>query len=354
MAVTPLRPLTAAVLLLGAALLLPSCTRGEDDAATRPTPSIITSHEPTPLAANGRLHVCGLNLCNEHGRAIQLRGMSTHGIHWFSQCYNDNSLDVLAGEWKADLLRIAMFVQHDGYEKDPDGLTEQVIDLVDLAGQRGMYAIVDFHVYEPGDPRYNTERAKTFFGEVAPRFAGRKNVIYEIANEPNGVRWPAVAEYARQVIPVIRAADPDAVILVGTPAWSSMSRSDEVDPAEVYDHPLSFQNVMYTFHFYAASHDDSYRSVLEDAAGRLPMFVSEFGTVEHTGDGVFDQVSATGWLDLLDRLKLSYANWTFSDADESSAAFVPGTCTSGRYSFPQQLTPSGAFIKARISTPDDF
>ena len=55
-----------------------------------------------------------------------------------------------------------------------------------------MYAIVDFHTLTPGDPNSNLERAKTFFATVAAGNADRKNVIYEIANEPNGVCWAAI------------------------------------------------------------------------------------------------------------------------------------------------------------------
>ena len=38
------------------------------------------------MAINGQLHVCGVNLCNQNNKAIQLRGMSTHGIQWFASC----------------------------------------------------------------------------------------------------------------------------------------------------------------------------------------------------------------------------------------------------------------------------
>jgi hypothetical protein len=43
---------------------------------------------------------------------------------------------------------------------------------------------------------------------------------------------------------------------------------------------------MYTFHFYAASHGDSYRAEVARAAALIPIFVTEFGTVTYTGGGV--------------------------------------------------------------------
>ncbi|MFB8027736.1 cellulase family glycosylhydrolase [Streptomyces sp. NPDC056465] len=308
----------------------------------------------TPVDINGQLHVCGVNLCNQYNRPIQLRGMSTHGIQWFSQCYNAASLDALADDWKSDLLRTAMYVQEDGYETDPAGFTAKVNGLVDMAEARGMYALIDFHTLTPGDPNHNLARAKTFFASVAARNAAKKNVIYEITNEPNGVSWSAVKSYAEQVIPVIRAADPDAVVIVGTRGWSSLGVSDGSDENEVVSNPVNATNLMYAFHFYAASHKDTYRSTLSRAASRLPLFVTEFGTVSATGGGAMDRASTTAWLDLLDQLKISYANWTYSDAPESSAAFKPGTCNGSDYSSSGVLTESGALLKSRISSPDNF
>ncbi|MEV5322195.1 cellulase family glycosylhydrolase [Streptomyces sp. NPDC052687] len=308
----------------------------------------------TPVSVNGQLHVCGVHLCNQHNRPIQLRGMSTHGIQWFSKCYNNASLDALAKDWKSDLFRIAMYVQEQGYETDPAGFTSRVNSLVDMAEARGMYALIDFHTLTPGDPNYNLDRAKTFFASVAARNAAKKNVIYEIANEPNGVSWTAIKSYAEQVIPVIRAADPDAVIIVGTRGWSSLGVSDGSNETEVVNNPVNATNIMYAFHFYAASHKDNYRAAVSRAATQLPLFVTEFGTVTATGGGTMDRASTTAWLDLLDQLKISYANWTYSDANESSAAFKPGTCNGTDYSSSGVLTESGALLKSRISTPDSF
>jgi endoglucanase len=336
---------------------------------TTPTPTATSTSSPTPtvtptspvgttpVAINGQLHVCGVNLCNQFNRAIQLRGMSTHGLQWFARCYNDAALDVLAQDWKADVLRLAMYVQEDGYETNPAGFTNQVNGLVDKAEARGMYALIDFHTLTPGDPNYNLARAKTFFASVAARNSAKKNVIYEIANEPNGVSWGSIKSYAEQVIPVIRAADPDAVIIVGTRGWSSLGVSDGSDENEIVNNPVNASNIMYTFHFYAASHKDNYRTAVTRAAARLPLFVTEFGTVSATGGGSVDTASSTAWLDLLDRLKLSYANWTYSDADEGSAAFKAGACsatTYAGYAGTGPLNPSGVLVRSRIMTADNF
>ncbi|WP_250001154.1 cellulase family glycosylhydrolase [Actinoplanes sp. M2I2] len=308
----------------------------------------------TPVAANGQLRVCGVKLCNQNGKAIQLRGMSTHGLQWFADCYNDASLDALATDWRADLLRVSMYVQEGGYETNPAGFTAQVNNLVEEATQRGLYSIIDFHTLTPGDPNYNLARAKTFFAEVSARHASKNNVIYEIANEPNGVSWAGIKSYAEQVIPVIRANDPDAVIIVGTRGWSSLGVSESSNSSEITANPVNASNIMYAFHFYAASHLDNYRAEVQRAAATLPLFVTEFGTVTYTGGGQVDLASTATWLDLLDRLQIGYANWTYSDASESSAAFKPGTCGGSTYAGTGVLTESGTYLRSRIRTADNF
>jgi endoglucanase len=81
----------------------------------------------SPVAINGQLRVCGVNLCNQAGTPIQLRGMSSNGLQFFPDCPNAASLDALRNDWKADLFRIAMYVQEGGFETDPAGFTKPVI-----------------------------------------------------------------------------------------------------------------------------------------------------------------------------------------------------------------------------------
>lgn len=310
----------------------------------------------TPVQANGQLQVCGTKLCNEHGKPIQLRGMSSHGIQWYDQCLNPASLDALAYDWKADVLRISMYIQEGGYETNPRLFTDRVHSLIEMATARGMYAIVDWHMLTPGDPMYNLGRAKTFFTEIAQRHNGKKNVLYEIANEPNGdaVTWPVIRDYAHQLIPVIRQHDPDAPILVGTRAWSSLGVSGGGNETEIVNNPVNAGNIMYVFHFYAASHGTEYLNTLSRAADRLPIFVTEFGTQTASGDGANDFARSQQYLDLMAQKKISWVNWNFSDDFRSGAVFTTGTCPNGSFTGTSRLKEAGVWIRDRIRTPDDF
>lgn len=319
-----------------------------DTGGTTPPPT------GTPVEINGQLHVCGVKLCNHYDKPIQLRGMSTHGLQWYSQCVNDSSLNALANDWHADIVRISMYIQEDGYETDPRHYTDLVHSIIDKVTARGMYAIVDWHMLDPGDPYYNLSRAKTFFTEIAQRHNGNKNLLYEIANEPSEVPWSRIRSYAEELIPVIRANDPETPILVGTRAWSSLGVSDDANETEVVNNPVRASNIMYTFHFYAASHGDEYLNTLSRAADKIPMFVTEFGTQTYTGDGGNNFTMSQRYLDLMAAKKISWTNWNFSDDFRSGAVFKEGTCDGGPYTGTSPLKSAGVWVRARVNTPDDF
>lgn len=348
--------LTAALLLLGL-VLTPASAQATHPPSDSPRPDAVQSAPAaaTPVAANGQLKVCGTKLCNARGKTIQLRGMSTHGLQWYSQCVTSGSLNALATDWKADVLRISMYIQEGGYETDPRRFTDLVHSAIEQATARGMYAIVDWHMLDPGDPHQNLARAKTFFSEIAQRHRDKNNLLYEIANEPSGVSWSRIKSYAEQLIPVIRAKDPDTPILVGTRAWSSLGVSDGANESEVINNPVNASNIMYTFHFYAYSHRDEYLQTLSRAADRIPVFVTEFGTQNYAGEGANDFAMSQRYLDLLAAKKISWVNWNFSDDERTGAVYKPGTCdANGPWTGRASLKPAGTWIRDRVRTPDDF
>lgn len=309
----------------------------------------ITLTGGTPVAVNGRLTVCGTQLCNEQGTAVQLRGMSTHGLQWYGwgNCLTPSSLDTLAAGWGARVIRIAMYVQEGGYETNPTKFTQEVNLLINEADKRGMYAIVDFHLLDPGNPNFNLENAKTFFTAIATANKDRTNMLYEIANQPNGVSWSVIKRYAETLIPIIRAIDPLTPIIVGTPGWSSLGISDGTTSQEIINSPVNATNIMYAFHFYAASHGDDYLSELDRASRVLPIFVSEWGTQTYSGDGANDFVMSEKYVQLMASKKIGWANWNYSDDFRSGAVWKEGTCASGVWT-DANLKPAGLYIKGKI------
>lgn len=284
-----------------------------------PSSEALSVDASTPYGQHGALHVENGKLTDENGNTVQLYGMSTHGIAWFPQYINYDSFRTLRDDWNTNCIRLAMYTaEYGGYcaGGDKEQLKQLVRDGVSYATELGMYVIVDWHILSDCDPNQNKDEAIAFFREMAEAFADNDNVLYKICNEPNGgTSWDSIKSYAEEVIPVIRAQKPDAVILVGTPTWSQ-----EIDKAAAS--PLDDSNVMYTLHFYAGTHKDDLRNRLETCVqNNLPVFVSEFGMCEASGNGANDFVSTTKWLDLLNKYQISFCCWNLANKDESSSVF---------------------------------
>ena len=303
---------------------------------------------------NGQLHVCGLHLCNEHNEVIQLKGMSSHGIQWYgwNKCLTPASLNVLVDDFKATVLRVSLYVQENGYETNPVAFTKQVNDIIETASQLGLYVIVDWHMLSPGDPDFNLERAKTFFKDIAIANQGRTNLLYEIANEPSGVHWTKIKNYANELIPWIRGYDTHTPILLGTPAWSSLgvSASNEGKTNDIIANPVNDTNVMYTFHFYAKEHQTTYLNALKYAAQHLPIFVTEWGTQEASGDGPNDFQMAGQYIDYMNSQHISWVNWNYSDDKRTGAVWTEGTCKKGNWT-DNHLKDAGKWVKCILSKP---
>lgn len=284
-----------------------------------PSSEALSVDASTPYGQHGALHVENGKLTDENGNTVQLYGMSTHGIAWFPQYINYDSLRTLRDDWNTNCIRLAMYTaEYGGYcaGGDKEQLKQLVKDGVSYATELAMYVIVDWHILSDCDPNQNKDEAIAFFREMAEVFADNDNVLYEICNEPNGgTSWDSIKSYAEEVIPVIRAQKPDAVILVGTPTWSQ-----EIDKAAAS--PLDDSNVMYTLHFYAGTHKDDLRNRLETCVQNgLPVFVSEFGMCDASGNGANDFVSTTKWLELLNKYQISFCCWNLANKDESSSVF---------------------------------
>ena len=284
-----------------------------------PSSEALSVDASTPYGQHGALHVENGKLTDENGNTVQLYGMSTHGIAWFPQYINYDSFRTLRDDWNTNCIRLAMYTaEYGGYcaGGDKEQLKKLVRDGVSYATELGMYVIVDWHILSDCDPNQNKDEAIAFFREMVEAFADNDNVLYEICNEPNGgTSWDSIKSYAEEVIPVIRVQKPDAVILVGTPTWSQ-----EIDKAAAS--PLDDSNVMYTLHFYAGTHKDDLRNRLETCVQNgLPVFVSEFGMCDASGNGANDFDSTTKWLDLLNKYQISFCCWNLANKDESSSVF---------------------------------
>lgn len=295
----------------------------------------------TKYEKHGALYFNHAGKLVDHGGAVvQLRGFSTHGLSWYPQYVNRDFFEFMRDNWHVDIVRLAMYTaEEDGYCVGSEENKKTLLDVIDrgvrAATELGLYVIIDWHILSDSNPLMHMDEAVDFFSKVSKRYHAYGNVIYEICNEPNvDCCWADIKKYAETIIPVIREHDPYGIILVGTPTWSQ-----DVDEA-CKDPIKKCSNVGYVLHFYADTHRDALRAKLTDAvSNKLPLFVSEFGICDASGDGDGNEEQGKIWLDLLDEHQISYCMWNLGNRDESSASFIP-TCEKTTDFTEEDLNPS--------------
>ena len=312
-----------------------------------PEPKPAPTFDPsTPVGMHGRLNIKETYIVDENQEPFQLRGVSTHGLQWFPAFVNEGCFNTLRDDWKANVIRLAMYTDSDsGYLGNMDGLETLMREGIDLATKAGLYVIVDWHCLSDGNPNAHKDEAIRFFSEISAEYQNYPNIIYELCNEPNGadVTWDnEVKPYCETLIATIRAIDKQGIIIAGTPTWSQ-------DIHLAAQNPLEGENIMYALHFYADTHRDSLRQRLVDCINKykLPVFVSEFGTCDASGNTGFNEEQSDIWIDLLNEHNVSWVNWSLCDKKETASLLKPLTTSRGNWT-DDDLSESGLFIKNRL------
>ena len=316
------------------------------------------AYADTPVGRHGKLSVQKVDgyvapiMVDQNGVPTQLRGASTHGMHWFPQYVNQNAFQTLRDDWGINMVRLVCYPRDGGsvgYLTGGDSTKQQLDTLiqngVDYATKLGMYALVDWHVHAYNPNEYLKE-AKIFFTKYATMYKDHDNVLYEICNEPTGTNWYSgngkdLYTYCSEVIKTIRAIDPDAIIICGTNTWSQDVDQVAAKPMKA----LGYENIMYTFHFYSATHKENLMEKVRLATkDGTPIFVTEFGICSADGNGSYDPESADRWIALLDELNISFACWSYSNCNEKSAYFKSSCSNAGGDWTADDLTTTGKWL----------
>ena len=312
-----------------------------------------TPYAETPVGKHGRLHLAKVDgygnapvIVDQYGKPFQMRGASTHGVQWFPEYINKGAMQTLRDEWGVNLLRMACYVtQYNGYTNGGQSLIDsKIVEGVQAAKELGMYVIVDWHIHEE-NPHTTKTVAEQFFKKYATLYKDYDNVIFEICNEPTGVQWYTggndLYSYCKDIAGIIRDCGSKALIVCGTNNWSQ-------DVEDVAQKPLKddgFKDIMYTFHFYSGTHyEDKRQKVRTAVAAGTPIFVTEFGICDASGNGGYDTANADEWIEFLDSMNISYACWSFCNKGES-ASYLKTSCNKTTGGFEESdLTTTGIWL----------
>ena len=298
------------------------------------------------VSYNGWLKVDGNKLVNQNNEEVQLKGLSTHGVQWFRNIYSYDNIKILKDDWGINVFRVAMYTEpiQDGYIKNKD-LKNEIISIVDEAISLDLYVVIDWHILFDGDPTKYQDEAIKFFDEISKKYKDTPNVIFEICNEPNGeqLKWEKVKKYAEKVISTIRKNAPDSIIIVGTPEWCK-------DIIPIINNPLNFDNIMYSVHFYAGTDGKELRDKMDKLLDKqLPIFISECGITDNTGDSRIYETEFNEWIDYINDKKLSWIFWSFSNKNENSSvldkSYNPKSSNKDN-NFNNYLSKTGTIIKS--------
>jgi endoglucanase len=297
------------------------------------------AHSETVVEKHGQLRVQGNRIVDQKGVPVQLRGMSLYWSQWIPKYYNAATVQWLRDDWKITVIRAAMAVKPDGYEKNPAVERDKVIAVVDAAIKLGIYVIIDYHAHTAHE---NRAQAQAFFADMARRYGSTPNVLYEPYNEPLDVSWEKVLKpYHEAVIDSIREHDPDNIVIVGTRNWSQQV-------AEAAASPIKRSNVAYTLHFYANTHGQWLRDQAQAALNAgAALFVTEYGTTDATGDGAVNEAATRQWWAFLDKNFIGHLNWSVADIAESSAALKSGASAEGGWPV-SQIKASGLLVRDEL------
>jgi len=303
-------------------LLVASCG---SKPATPPADSGNSTDAPAlnPVAAHGQLAVVGNRLQDASGQPVQLKGVSSQWLNFESRTYPESkaALAYARDHWKLSVIRASMGTEMTyGYLPSSRAWMQAKVDtIIQNAIDLGLYVIVDWHTSAAVTATTTQQPdAVAFFTDIAQRFGGVPNVIYEPFNEPRRVTWAQIKPYHEAVVAAIRAVDPDNLIVLGTPTFSQ-----DVDIAA--QDPVAGTNLLYTLHFYACTHKQPLRDKADAAlASGVALFVTEFGATPSdggtpgNGHNVVCEDEANNWFSWMADHNISGASWKLDQCADTS------------------------------------
>lgn len=288
------------------------------------------------------LHVEGNKIVDPQGNEVILRGLT-----YIDQGHNnrgdnvDNDFRIAAQEWKANVMR--MPVHPVTYSGNPESYFTRFLDpQIEAAEKYGMYVSIDYHAYDEQD----LAALQEFWGLVAPRYADKDFILYEIMNEPTKGDWGIWRQNVETITDLIRSYDPDAVIIMNGLSWGYVI-------SYALDDPVQRDNIVYGSHPYPVKLDSCRPSCTVEQSysnwdyrfgsvkERYPVIATEFGWL-NDGNYVWgDTNEHYGYriLDYFDERGIGYFAWHWSPS------YAPQLCTDWNFN----PSYSGAVIKAHLN-----
>jgi endoglucanase len=292
------------------------------------------------------LHSEGNRLVNAQGESVRLRGVmpvDPAKLHTENR-FNRRFFEELASTG-ANVIRIPV---HPAYWQDnPDYLWRYLDPSVQWAGELGMYVIIDWHSIgnvetgtAPLMPElYSHTQAMTldFWKLTAAYFRKTPHVLFEVFNEPQGIRTDRWREKASLLVQTIRAQGASQPVIVGGVDYARSL-------AWVNEEPVPGDNIVYAAHIYPAHSADMWPAYFGKVAERYPVLITEWGFMDENasaGKSYLNGSASSFGIPLMDFLDERGIGWVacWYDDDWQPPMWVDGN---------RNLTHFGEFVLAQL------
>ena len=239
----------------------------------------------------GRLWKEGNKIVDQYGQDMILRGVGLHHILQFKHLHTKELFECLK-HYGVNMIRICLYLEDFHYpaSNDPDGnptlgvgylnakeeTKEELVRLVDICTELGMYALIDWHVMglgisgdytPPAEIALHTEEAEEFFTWCAYKFENYINVLYEFAHEPYKNTEADLVNHITRCRTASLKRSKSFIMICGPGITGSAALKTACDNAGATD-------IFISPHAYGADCQANYFTSL---AGNIPVFSTEFG-----------------------------------------------------------------------------
>jgi len=279
----------------------------------------------------------GKRIVGDDGNPIEFRGIGTHAPLQYTNLHTLEMMRSLRA-YGVNLIRISVYLEdytflHSdgqkayGYLNKPDETKAEIERIVNYCGQLGMYVLLDWHIYSwgagYGTGIFHQTEAEEFFSYFCQLYQDCPYVMYEVANEPHHTTSAETAPYVKDMYDLIRSYIPDAIVVTGT-------CKDDVQTWYAALLDAGADDIFISPHAYGYGISASRYAAWWDAG--IPLFNSEWGNSEGSGDGKREDAGATELMKYYHAEKIPQSVWKLTDQAMTTAVLKNlGTINSSTY-----------------------
>ena len=260
----------------------------------------------------------GKYLVGDDGKRLEIRGVGTHGLLQYANLHSLEAIRSLRS-FGVNCVRCSVYLEDYtflnsdgikafGYISKPTETKAEIERIVDYCEQLGMYVILDWHIYSwgagSGTGIFHQTEATEFFTYFCNLYKDKPFVMYEIANEPNHTTTAETLDYITAMHTLIHSVVDDPIIIMGKCSDSMETLHDTLAENGMDD-------IFLSCHAYGTSVDvDRYKEWWDKD---YPLFNTEWGNSQASGDGDRVDDRATALLKYYHQEKIPNCIWKYTD-----------------------------------------